>query len=161
MSSQPSGWSCRSPYGAVRRAPARGRGAPGWSLVELLIGFALLAIVAVAVAPTFSAALGGLHLRAAAVQLGAALVRGRAGALAEGRAWQLRVIDAAAYGLGPAGGEESREALPGGAAFASVTSGGTVRFAPSGTAENATFILTLAGLERRVVVNQRGRITVE
>ena len=41
------------------------------------------------------------------------------------------------------------------------TSGGDVRFFSSGMVDNATFTLGVGDARRRVIVNQRGRVTVE
>lgn len=134
----------------------------GRSLVETLAGIALALGLSGAAAVSIPPTVRGVRLRGAAVQLAAAMVRARAAAIAEGRAWDLRCQGDLAFDLGPIGGDAVRESLPAGIRFASATSGGAVRFSPSGAAENATFLLEdAAATRRKVVVNQRGRITVE
>lgn len=145
---------------AVRRSPAATR-CGGFSLLEVIVALAIGAIVLGATAPMVSALLGMVRLRTAAVEFGSALLRARSAALAEGRSWEVRRTAAGSFSVGPAGASGAPETLSGGATFGSATSGGTVRFSPSGVGENATFILTLGGREQRVVVNQRGRVTLE
>jgi hypothetical protein len=53
------------------------------------------------------------------------------------------------------------EPLPGRVFFAGATSGGDVRFFSSGMVDNATFTLGVGDARRRVIVNPRGRVTVE
>jgi Tfp pilus assembly protein FimT len=141
------------PAGKLRRSD-------GWSTIEVLALLGFAAILAGAAAPSLRGALATLHLRAATLQLAAALTRGRIAAISEGRSWQVRVVSGDAYTIGPTGEAPLQEKLPGGARFASATSGGTVQFSPSGNAENATFTLELTPASGRVVVNQRGRVTV-
>ena len=138
----------------------RGRGSRGATLVEIVSTLAILALLAGAAVPSFRRSLDGVELRRAAVQLAAALERGRAAAMTQGRSWRLAVATDS-YTLGPVGGGGLREVLPGGAVFTGSTSGGAVRFSPSGTAENATFTLGLGGATRRVIVNQRGKVLCE
>jgi len=142
-------------------APGCVRRSGGWSLLECLAGLAVVAIVLGAAVPSVSGALAVVRLRSGVVQLGAALERVRAGALAEGRSFELRVVGPDAFELGPVGDWTVRERLPRGVVFAAVTSGGSVRVSRSGVAENATFTVSLGDRERRVTVNQRGRITVD
>lgn len=133
----------------------------GWSLLELIVALATLAIVLGSAAPVASGVLGLVRLRGAAVEFGSALLRARGAALAEGRSWEVKRTAASSFSVGPVGGTAAPETLSGGATFASATSGGAVRFSSSGIGENATFTLTLGGRETRVVVNQRGRVTLE
>jgi hypothetical protein len=63
--------------------------------------------------------------------------------------------------VAPLGEERPAEPLPAGTFVAAATSGGDVRFSAAGLADNATFTLGAGALRRRVVVNQRGRVTVE
>lgn len=141
--------------GAARR-PERGA-----SLVETVLVLAVTGIVAGAAWPHVGALLDVIELRSASVRLAAALARGRTAALAEGRAWRLRVDGLSRFVLAPLDGDAAPETLPGHTFFASTTSGGDVRFFPSGLADNATFTLGAGEARRRVVVNQRGRLTVE
>jgi type II secretory pathway pseudopilin PulG len=145
----------------LERSDRARRASPGWSLIECLAGLALMALVLAAAVPSVSSALASLRLRAAAIQVGAALARVRSGAVAEGRPCELRVVGDDGLELGVVGETLARERLPRGVVFAGATSGGAVRVSPSGVAENATFTLASGGLERRVTLNQRGRITIE
>jgi Tfp pilus assembly protein FimT len=114
--------------------------------------------------PGVAAYLDTAELRSASVHFAAALSRGRVAALTEGRTWRLYLADARRYALGPQDGEDAEvavEHLPGDAFFAGATSGGDVRFFPSGLVDNATFTLGAGDARRRVIVNQRGRVTVE
>jgi Tfp pilus assembly protein FimT len=136
----------------------------GLTLLETVVVLALAATLCGAAAPYAAGVLAELELRDAAVRVAAALVRGRSAALRDGRTWHI-VADGRTLSLGPVGDEgereEERETLPGRVEIASSTSGGEVRFSPSGMAENATFIVALDGRSRRVIVNQRGRVTLE
>src|SRR5262249_6428987 len=135
------------------RARSSARSNPGWSLLECLGGLAVAGGVCVAVAPSVSAALAGVRLRAGAGPVGAALGRVRAGALAEGRAFEFRVAGPAAFAVGPVGASSAHEQLPRGVVFGTVTSGGVIRVSASGVAENATVTLSTAGRERHVILN--------
>jgi Tfp pilus assembly protein FimT len=132
----------------------------GVTLLELLVLLGLLSVLAGAAAPRVTGMMDALELRAGAVRLASTLVRARLAALADGRAWWVRIVDARAFEIGPEGGEPSRAELPGRVRFVGATSGGDVRFAPSGWAENATFTLRRDHLARSVVVNQRGRVRI-
>ena len=146
---------------ASGRSSRSGPGA-GFTVIELLAWLAVAGSLAGAAVGGASAALAGVRLRAATVQLFAALVRAREGAMAEGRAWEVRRVGERVIAVGPVGGVATEEALPEGTRVASATSGGRVRFAVSGTADNATFVVENGAAEqRRVVVNQRGRVTLE
>ncbi len=143
-----------------RRGPRRSRA--GFTLLELVAGLAVLGALVVASVLGASAALSGVRLRAACVQLFSAFVRAREAAMAEGRTWEVRRVTERVIAVGPSGAPPVEEALPEGTRLASATAGGRVRFAVSGTADNATFVLESGAAEqRRVVVNQRGRVTLE
>jgi type II secretory pathway pseudopilin PulG len=131
----------------------------GLTLLEAIATLGIVAVVIVAAAPRASGVLAALEVRAGAVRVASAMIRGRIGALREGRTWVL-AAGARELALGPLGEEPVREKLPGRARVRSATSGGEVRFAPSGLAENATFTLGVDGREERVVLNQRGRVTL-
>ena len=121
---------------------------------------ALFALLVGSATPSLQEAASGLRLRDASLRFVAALERGRAAALAQGRTWYVKA-DGASFTAGPLGEPGIREVLPGGAVFTATTSGGEVRFSPNGIAENATFTLGLATSTRRVVVNQRGKVTCD
>ena len=150
--------------GGGRAGGERSDGRPpgvGSGLVETVVALAILALLVAIATPVVSSVLAGVQLRSGTTRLCAALLRGRAAALAEGRPWELRLSSGDAFATGPVGGVAVEEHLPRGVVFAGATSGGRVRFSPAGSAENATFVLSASGRERRVVLNQRGRITVE
>ena len=134
----------------------------GFTLLELIAGLAVLGSLAVAAVLGASAALSGVRVRAASVQLFSAFVRAREAAMAEGRTWEVRRVNERVIAVGPTGTTAVEETLPEGTRVASATAGGRVRFATSGTADNATFVVESGGAEqRRVIVNQRGRVTLE
>ncbi|MBU6282604.1 type II secretion system GspH family protein [bacterium] len=141
------------------RSPRRARA--GFTLLELVAALAVLGATVAAVVLGASAALAGVRLRAASVQLFSAFVRAREAAMAEGRTWEVRRVSERVIAVGPSGAIPVEEALPDGTRLASATAGGRVRFAVSGTADNATFVLEGGAEQRRVVVNQRGRVTLE
>jgi type IV fimbrial biogenesis protein FimT len=136
------------------------RATRGASVIELLSAVALLALLLGSAAPSLQAAASGLRLRDASLRLVAALERSRAAALSRGRTWTVRAATDS-FTTGPLGEPGTREVLPAGVVFTATTSGGEVRFSPSGMAENATFTLGLGASTRRVVINQRGKVTCE
>lgn len=137
------------------------RASRGASLVEMVVVLALASVLLGAAWPSVASYLEAAELRAATLHFAAALARGRVAALSEGRTWKIRLDGLRGYVLAPAGGDAAAEGLPGAAFFAGATSGGDVRFYSSGLADNATFTLGAGAARRRVIVNQRGRITVE
>lgn len=150
----------------ARRASAGGNaagrdGARGTSVVEMVIVLVVAGVVLGAAWPGVAAWLDTAELRSGCVHFAAAVSRGRVAALTEGRVWRLRLADARRYVVAPADGDAPAERLPGATYFAAATSGGDVRFYPSGLADNATFTLGAGDARRRVVINQRGRVTVE
>jgi type II secretory pathway pseudopilin PulG len=139
-------------------------GERGASLVEIAVVIAVAGVLLGAALPGVAAYLEGAELRSASVHFAAALSRGRVAALTEGRTWRLHLPGLRSYALAPQEGDPGDAAvehLPGQAFFAGATSGGDVRFFPSGLVDNATFTLGSGDARRRVVVNQRGRVTVE
>ncbi|MBY0280359.1 hypothetical protein K2Z84_33925 [Candidatus Binatia bacterium] len=141
--------------GAERRAER------GTSLVETVLVLAVASILAGAAWPRVADLLDTVELRSACVRFASALARGRVAALTEGRSWRLRLDGSSHFVLAPLDGDASPEALPARVFFAAATSGGDVRFFSSGLADNASFTLGVGDARRRVVVNQRGRVTVE
>jgi type IV fimbrial biogenesis protein FimT len=133
----------------------------GFTVVEVVCALAIAGIALATVAPRIGAMRAALQLRQACVQLQSAIVRARIGALSEDRSWELRVEGTGGYRVGPVAGPALFEALPAGVFFSRTTSGGTVRFSPLGIAENATFDLTIGASTRQVVVNQRGKVSIE
>lgn len=138
--------------------PAASRGA---GLVETIVVLALAGLLLGAAWPRVAGYLEEVELRSAVLRLAAALVRGRVAALGEGRTWELRLAGGSAFVLAPLGESGPAEPLPAGTFVADATSGGDVRFFSSGLVDNATFTLGAGSLRRRVIVNQRGRVTVE
>jgi Tfp pilus assembly protein FimT len=130
------------------------------TLLETLVVLAVAGVLVGAAVPRAAGVLTEHELRGAAVRVAGAMIRGRAAALRDGRTWVL-AAEGRSITLGPLGEAGAREGLPGRVAIVAATSGGEVRFSPDGAAENATFTLALDARERRVVVNQRGRVTLE
>ena len=133
----------------------------GASLVETVVVLAVAGILLGAAWPSAADLLDVVALRSAAVRFAAALSRGRIAALTEGRAWRLRLDGITRFVIAPLDGDATPEDLPDRAFFAAATSGGDVRFFASGLVDNATFTLGIGDARRRVIVNQRGRVTVE
>jgi prepilin-type N-terminal cleavage/methylation domain-containing protein len=133
----------------------------GVSLVETVVVLAVAGILVGAAWPRAADLLDVVALRSASVRFASALSRGRIAALSEGRSWRLRLDGATGFVLAPLEGDAVPERLPERVFFASATSGGDVRFFPSGLADNATFTLGVGDARRRVIVNQRGHVTVE
>jgi Tfp pilus assembly protein FimT len=133
----------------------------GASLVETVLVLALASLLLGAAWPSVASYLEVAELRSATLHFAAALARGRMAALSEGRTWDLRLDGIRGYVLSPVGDDATTEQLPGTTFFAGATSGGAVRFYSSGLVDNATFTLGAGDSRRRVVVNQRGRVTVE
>jgi len=132
----------------------------GVTLLELLVVLALLGAAAGVAAPHVYGMMERLEVRAGALRVASAFTRARLAALAHGRPWRVRIVDARTLTVGPDGAPARRVHLPGAVRFVGATSGGEVRFRPNGWAENATFTLGRGPRARSVVVNQRGRITV-
>ena len=132
----------------------------GVTLLELVVLLGVLSILGGLASPKFAGALEGLELHSGALRVVAELRRARHGALAEGRVWALRRIDARTFSVGPQDGPQRTISLPARVRFTATTSGGEVLFRPGGWAENATFEVGLNGSFRAVVVNQRGRISL-
>ena len=135
----------------------------GTSLVEMVVALAVAGIVLAAASPRAADLLDTIELRSASVRFAAALARGRAAALSEGRSWRLHLDGISRFVLAPLDDDAgvAAEPLPTRVFFASATSGGDVRFFSSGLVDNATFTLGVGDARRRVIVNQRGRVTVE
>ncbi|HEY8515363.1 MAG TPA: GspH/FimT family pseudopilin [Candidatus Binatia bacterium] len=144
-------------------ARASALGERGASLIETVVAVALVGVVLGVAWPSLASYREAAELRAATLRLAAAMARGRTAALTEGRTWLLRLDGPRRFVLSPL--DESLDAppeeLPPDTFVADATSGGDVRFFPSGLADNATFTLGAGDQRRRVIVNQRGRITVE
>ncbi len=138
--------------------------ARGWTLLELLVALAAAGVLIGTAVLGAGAFLARLELRAGALRTAGAALRARSAAVREGRAWAL-AAGTRSLVAGPVGGEPRLVVrLPPRVRLVRATSGGEVRFDPTGRAENATFTLALDGGRdgvARVVVNQRGRVRVE
>ena len=152
--------------GATRTIHGRGDTAPtthrGITVVELLLGLALGAILAGAGALNAARLLATIRLPLGARQLASDMSLARATAVL--RNTRARVtFDGDHYSVHFDAGEprEMEVALQPGIHVASVPRSGSVRFFPTGRADNGTVVLARDwGGRRSVVVNQRGRIAV-
>jgi prepilin-type N-terminal cleavage/methylation domain-containing protein len=135
------------------------RTSDGFTLLELLVAIGLLASLTAIAAPGFRTLAGEWELRAAAMRVAGTLGRARFGALRGAQSWSVRAAGDALH-FGPGAAPPLRVSMPAGIVV-SANSGGEVRFSRAGYAENATFLLVGTTGERRVVVNQRGRITLK
>lgn len=131
----------------------------GLSLIELLLGISVFLVALGFAAPSLGRLSTALRLRQASLELAANLEDCRAHALAEGRRYRFRVLDSGTFAVGTSTQSERVGSLPHGTVFVTAGSAGEIWFSPSGGAENATFVLGLAGAERRIVLNQRGKVT--
>ena len=143
------------------RVPANTR-RRGLTLTELLVGLAIVAVLAGVTAPRAAVLLGSFRLTLGAHQLAADLNRARANALFRNTRARVRFATTrytARYDDGePA---EVEGTLPHGVRIERVPESGVVRFFPTGHADNGSIVLTTSvGSRRSVVVNQRGRIVV-
>ena len=132
----------------------------GFTLLEVLVVLSILAILAGSAWPRVAALRQGLEVRSATLIVASLLTRARYAAMAKGRAWYVRVASPSTLEVGPVDGVLVPTTLPPGASVLGATSGGDVRFRPNGSAENATFRIGRDAVERWVVVNQRGRVSV-
>jgi len=137
------------------------RSSRGVGLLEMVLVLALASILLGAAWPSLAGYLDVVELRSATLRFSSALARGRVAALTDGRIWKIRLAGLRDFVLAPDDGDAHAEQLPGTTFFAAATSGGDVRFYPSGLADNATFTLGAGDARRRVIVNQRGRVTIE
>lgn len=136
---------------------------PGFSLLELVAGLALASVVTAVGVASMVELVRGARLCGAARTTATALRLARARALARGAAVEVR-LDA-----GPATVETRTRAgatletrrLPPGVVVAGLPASGRILFGALGTAENGTLTLTAGARERRIIVNQRGRVRVE
>jgi prepilin-type N-terminal cleavage/methylation domain-containing protein len=134
----------------------------GFSLLEVVVCVALVAVIAGAGAIRLPDTLAGMRLGGAAQRLSAVLRQARGRALERGGPVEVRLDEGG--GLwelrDSLGATIAREALPAGVAFASLPASRRVRFSALGTSDNATIELAAGTARRRIVVNQRGRVRV-
>jgi hypothetical protein len=135
----------------------------GFMLFEMLAGLALAATVTGIGAARLAVVVGPVRLTGAAERVAAALRLARGRALARNRRFEVRFDMAArSWSLHEEGGPALEvQALPPGIAFSSLPSAARVRFGTTGTADNATVVLTSGPRARRVIVNQRGRVQIQ
>ncbi len=149
-------------------SPRRLPGASGLTLVETLVVFAVLGVVAGGAAFVWPRLAAAFRLEAALHQLAADLHDTRV--LAVAAATRARVVLArggAGYRLERADDDGTFaltvvRRLPPGVHVADVNSGGDLVFGARGNAENGTVVLAdRRGLHATLRLNQRGRVTVE
>jgi len=148
---------------AVDAGPRRdGRGPLGLSLMELVVVLATTTILVGAALPRLSLLLAFVRLPVGARQLAADLAQARGAAVL--RNTNARVTFSADtytihYDVGAP--REVFGRLPASVHIESLPASGTIRFYPTGRADNGTVVLAGgSGAHRSVVVNQRGRVVV-
>jgi Tfp pilus assembly protein FimT len=151
-------------YESVKRLRLRPRARRrlGITIAEALAAAAVVGIVMAASAPRVAALLAAIRLPLAARQLAADLGVARATAVLRNARASV-TFAANGYSVRYEVGEPSRVSatLPAGVRIQTTPASGTLRFFPSGGADNGTIVLAGAGGQRRaVVVNQRGRIVI-
>jgi general secretion pathway protein H len=132
----------------------------GTTLLELLVGLAIGAVLIASGALGLTAILAHVRLAGAADALATALRSTRVEALARHEELVVR-FDRRAAGwtvVSPNGTPLATSLLPSGVTIADVPPRDRVRFGPLGTADNASIRLVAGDGERIVVVNQRGRV---
>jgi prepilin-type N-terminal cleavage/methylation domain-containing protein len=140
----------------------------GFTVIELLVALAILAIFAGAAALAWPRLEAALRLDAATHQLAADLHDARVLAIASAARVRLvftpgaaryrleRADDAGTFALA------AMRVLPRGIAIADANSGGDLVFSARGNAENGTIVLVdRRGLHASVRLNQRGRVTID
>ena len=136
------------------------RGRAGFTAVELLIVIGLCAIVARSALIGLPAIARTLRLATSARTLAQRLRETRAHALAEGApldarfdastsTWRIETLD---------GTIRETNALPEAVVFGALPASARIRFGATGNADNGTVVLTTGVADRRIVVNQRGRV---
>jgi len=135
-------------------------------MVELLVVVAIVGIAAGGSALVVPRIDGSVRLETALHLLAADLRQARTLAVASARHVRLVLrVGGTSYVRQSAQGHayelDRTRYLPAGVAIAGVGSEGTLTFSPLGNAENATIVLEhRTGVQRAVVVNQRGRIRI-
>jgi prepilin-type N-terminal cleavage/methylation domain-containing protein len=132
----------------------------GFTLVEVLVGVAIAAILAGASALVTSSLATALRLTASARTLAEAMRETRGRAMAEGSPLDVR-FDATAgrWTIAALDGTVRRtEPLPASVSFVALPARARIRFDSSGAAENGTIALGGGTATCRIVVNQRGRV---
>jgi general secretion pathway protein H len=135
----------------------------GFTLLEVLVGLGLAAVVAGIGVVRLATFLEGARLAGAARTVATGLRLARGLALSSGASVEV-ALDAAAGTCDTRdarGTLVERRRLPPGVAFAALPARRRVSFGGLGTGENATLVLAASGRRRSVVVNQRGRVRVQ
>ena len=137
------------------------RGTRGLGLLEVVGGVALAGLVGRIGVVQLPALVQRVRLVGAAHQVGTTLRGARGRALARGDTVTVR-IDVAAATLDTLAGATpiARLVLPAGVAIAGAPAAGRIAFGGLGTAQNGTITLASGAAQRRVVVNQRGRVRI-
>jgi len=137
--------------------------AGGFTLLELLLGLALAATLTGIGSVSLPSIAGGIRLAGATERLAAALRAARGQALARNRRIEIR-FDPPSRSWSvreQTGPTLDVQRLPTGVVFSSLPSALRIRFSTIGTADNATVVLAAAGRNRRIIVNQRGRVRLQ
>jgi general secretion pathway protein H len=125
-------------------------GSPGFTLLEVLLGLALMALVAALVLPRPNRPVGPAALRTAAYEVSAALRNARTTAISDGRP-ATAVIDHRAGRVEGAGG---RVDMPPGITVALLHGRQPgIRFAPDGSSTGGAVVLASATAQLTVAVN--------
>ena len=139
-------------------------GAPGFTLLELLVTLAVLAVALAVVGPSIGRTTETIRARAEVARFSALLRHTREQAIT-GRRPHALVVDPAAHRVNIVVDEEVRESrpLPEHLGIEAEPPGSlTVRFEPQGTSNGGIFRVTSGGLDYRVTVDPlTGRVRIE
>ncbi|MFN8544310.1 MAG: GspH/FimT family pseudopilin [Candidatus Binatia bacterium] len=132
----------------------------GFTLLEALIGVALAGVLAAISVPRLGEWRAVLALEGTAQELSTALRLARGQALSGGETVEVRFDSGAGRWetYTRAGRIGAAQALPPRVAFAGLPARSAVRFAGTGTADNATVTLAAGTHVAQIIVNQRGRV---
>jgi prepilin-type N-terminal cleavage/methylation domain-containing protein len=136
------------------------RARAGFTVIELLIAIGVGAVVARSALPELTGLARTLRLATSARTLAQRLRETRARAIAEGSPIDAR-FDATAGTwaiVGSDGTIRETHALAPAVSFGGLPGSGRIRFGTTGVAENGTIVLATGAADRRIVVNQRGRV---
>lgn len=134
----------------------------GLTLLEVVVAAGLAGLLAAVAAPRLASLAHGVRLAGAAHTLAGAFRLARGRAIARNGGIEVRfdaargVVETRAVSGSPLGTLR----LPAGITFAALPARGRIRFAGLGTADNGTVVLAGGTRRRRVIVNQRGRVSI-